>query len=129
MSSFFPNVSIIEAYNALIYFDIPPDYASHLVNLVTGKILPSKTLPNKESFYENMFNKKYAKSNRNLPMGNPLCPLISSLVLYKHFAELDLILNKDVFVTGYADDNSLFFNNKGYNLLSINLVYQNWTIK
>jgi hypothetical protein len=50
-------------------------------------------------------------------MGNALCPLISSLVLYKHFCELGLIFNKDIMVTGYADDNSIFMTEYGYQFL------------
>jgi hypothetical protein len=50
-------------------------------------------------------------------MGNALCPLISSLVLYKHFEELGINSGSDIIVTGYADDNSLMLTRKGYETL------------
>ena len=49
-------------------------------------------------------------------MGNALCPLISSLVLYKHFTELGFNIDDDMIVTGYADDNSIMLTEKGYSL-------------
>jgi hypothetical protein len=54
-------------------------------------------------------------------MGNALCPLISSLVLYKHFEELGLNISSDIIVTGYADDNSLMLTRKGYEQLCLKL--------
>jgi len=117
MASFFPNVNKKEAYEALIYFNVPEIYASHIINLISGEIRLVGPLPTREAYYENRFNQLLKNNNRNLPMGNPLCPLISTLVLYKHFNELGLNLNKDLIVTGYADDNCLMFNEKGCDYL------------
>jgi hypothetical protein len=58
-------------------------------------------------------NKAYRDTNRNLPMGNALCPLISSLVLYKHFDEKGFNLDSEIMVSGYADDNMLLLSKKG----------------
>jgi reverse transcriptase-like protein len=114
MASFFPNVNRSEGLNALIYYGVPRKYAIHLINLVSGKSRPSKSYPNEESFYEETLNREWSKGDRNLPMGNALCPLISSLVLYKHFTELGFNIDDDVIVTGYADDNSIMLTKNGY---------------
>jgi hypothetical protein len=54
-------------------------------------------------------------------MGNALCPLISSLVLYKHFTELGFNVDEDMIVTGYADDNSIMLTSEGYKKFQIKL--------
>jgi Reverse transcriptase (RNA-dependent DNA polymerase) len=121
MASFFPNVNRSEGLNALKYYGVPTKYAIHLINLVSGECKSSKTYPNEESFYEETLNKEWAKGDRNLPMGNALCPLISSLVLYKHFTELGFNEDEDMIITGYADDNSIMLTSKGYRKLQIKL--------
>jgi hypothetical protein len=114
MASFFPNVNRKEAYEALLYFDVPKTYARHLIDLVSGEIQESTKYPNAACFYEETLNREYRNTNRNLPMGNALCPLLSTLVLYKHFDELGFNANKDLQITGYADDNMLLCTKKGY---------------
>lgn len=121
MASFFPNVNKKEAYEALLYFQVPPNYATHLINLVSGEIEESLSFPDSSCYYEEILNKEYRKTNRNLPMGNALCPLISTLVLYKHFAELGFNLTPDLIVTGYADDNMLLLTEEGYSQLTLKL--------
>jgi hypothetical protein len=121
MASFFPNVNKTEALNALKYYGVPNKYAIHLINLVSGKCQNSKEFPNEESFYEETLNREWAEGDRNLPMGNALCPLISSLVLYKHFTELGFNVDEDMIITGYADDNSIMLTGKGYEQLQIKL--------
>ena len=114
MASFFPNVNKKEGYEALIYFGVPKTYATHIINLVSGEIKDSKKYLDVSCFYEETLNKAYRLTNRNLPMGNALCPLISNLVLYKHFDELGFNVDKDLMITGYADDNMLLCTKKGY---------------
>jgi hypothetical protein len=121
MASFFPNVNRAEALNALKYYGVPDKYTIHLINLVSGECKTSKEFPNEESFYEETLNREWAKGDRNLPMGNALCPLISSLVLYKHFTELGFNVDEDMIVTGYADDNSIMLTSEGYKKFQIKL--------
>jgi len=121
LASFFPNVNRQEALNALLHYNVPHKYAVHLIKLVSGRTVNSTHFPNSSSFYEETLNKEWSKGDRNLPMGNALCPLISSLVLYKHFEELGLNISSDIIVTGYADDNSLMLTRKGYEQLCLKL--------
>jgi hypothetical protein len=114
MASFFPNVNRKEAYEALLYFSVPKSYAKHLIDLVSGDIQESTKYPNAACFYEETLNREYRNTNRNLPMGNALCPLLSTLVLYKHFDELGFNVNRDLQITGYADDNMLLCTKKGF---------------
>jgi hypothetical protein len=120
MANFFPNVNRKEAFSSLLYYKVTTIYATHLINLVSGPIVESESLNMDffgKCFYEETLNRSYRETNRNLPMGNAFCPLISSLVLYKHFEEKGLNLSDDLIVTGYADDNSLMMTEAGYEKL------------
>jgi hypothetical protein len=121
MASFFPNVNKKEGLEALKYFNVTQKYARHLIKLVSGEIQESPFWPNEMCYFEETLNEGYRQTNRNLPMGNALCPLISSLVLYKHFDEKGFNLDSDLQVTGYADDNMLLMTQKGYERLINNM--------
>jgi hypothetical protein len=58
LSSFFPNVNRQEALKTLLYYDIPEKYAKHLIKLVSGRTVNSKSFPNESSFYEETLNKE-----------------------------------------------------------------------
>ena len=113
LSSAFPSIHLKTVRKALLSEGLIPE---SIINLILTNLkspnLESTQFPTFESYVENKYNRLWRTSDRSVPMGNPVCPLLFVITLNWVLNSINL-KNENLKYKFYADDGSVYFSLKG----------------
>jgi len=116
-SSGFPNLNL-ECVKEALQSDglLPLPYINMLIMQLKSPQVEASKFPNFESYVEHVKNLAWRTSNRSVPMGLGVSPLLFVITLDWSLRKAQ-ISNKNLVYKFYADDGTFFFNTEGLKTL------------
>jgi len=117
MSSGFPNLNLEVVKQALTQDGLLPiSYINLIITHLKSPLVAAKRFPTFSSYVEHVYNKSWRMSNRSVPMGIGISPILF-VITFDWCLRSQQIQNPHLEYKAYADDLSFYFNLSGFRTL------------
>jgi len=130
MSSGFPNLNLEVVKQAMLSDGLLPiPYINLIITHLKSPLVAAKRFPTFSSFVEHVYNKTWRLSNRSVPMGIGISPILF-VITFDWCLRTQEVSNSQLAYKAYADDLSFYFSLKGFwTLISRLNLSKPWLLK